>query len=147
MHAELLLDIFGQRMHLQTKVLPLYRIEEIEADGELGTKTGVNPLTQQRPGLTEHQVLRRDLDPDRTKPEIETVLLRHTVKTPGIVGGRWVEIAHLFHPLTTPHTGVKEGHYPKRLARRLMQCGMQCLPGHQCRLALDIGIEQEVDGR
>ncbi|MNR51156.1 hypothetical protein D3C85_1707880 [compost metagenome] len=69
MHAKLLLDVLGQRMYLETEVLPADGIEKIEANRELGAKAGVDFLTQQRAGLKQHQVLRGDLDPHRAKTQ------------------------------------------------------------------------------
>ncbi|MNO08601.1 hypothetical protein D3C81_2313370 [compost metagenome] len=47
MHAELLLDVFGQRMHLQAEVLATHGVEEIEADRELCAEAGIDCLPEQ----------------------------------------------------------------------------------------------------
>ena len=58
-HAEVLLDVLGERMDLEGEVAAAHRVEEVEADGELVAEARVDRLAEQRARLVEHQVDRR----------------------------------------------------------------------------------------
>ncbi|MNP17611.1 hypothetical protein D3C76_1100480 [compost metagenome] len=49
MHTEMLLDVFRQRVHLETEILPTDGIEQVKTDREFGAETGVYALAQQGP--------------------------------------------------------------------------------------------------
>ncbi|MNT10880.1 hypothetical protein D3C72_1457330 [compost metagenome] len=49
MHAEMLLDVFRQRVHLEAEVLPADGIQQVKTDREFGAETGVYALAQQGP--------------------------------------------------------------------------------------------------
>src|SRR5258706_16085432 len=43
---KLLLNVLGQRMHLKREIAAFHRVEKIEADRELGSKTGMHRLAE-----------------------------------------------------------------------------------------------------
>src|SRR6185437_15190752 len=124
-HPEMFAYILRRWMHLQTQISAAHRIQEIEAYRELVTKTRLHRIPQQRAALLEHQVDRRRFEKHGPKPEKQTILLRHTIETPGIVGLPGIQIADLLHPLAAPRTGIKKRHYPERPPHRLPQRGIQ----------------------
>ncbi len=79
-HAEILLDVLGERMHLKREVLSADGIEEVKADGELRAEARVYPFAEQRAGLGRRRILRGDLHHRAALFEQQAVLLRHAVK-------------------------------------------------------------------
>ena len=67
-HPEMLLDVFGERMHLERKIAAAHRVEEVEPDGKLIAEPRVDRFAEQRARLVEDQIERRDLEPDVAKP-------------------------------------------------------------------------------
>ena len=106
-HAEVLLDIFRQRMNLQGKVSSLHGIQKIETDGELGTETPVHPLSQELMGMGQDQI---DTGKDQAgvpDGEAEAVFLGNTVKAPGQVTGFCRYPQSAAEPLPAPYARVE----------------------------------------
>ena len=100
---------------------------------------------QQRLGLVQHQVGRRQLEPFRPEAEQQAVLLRHAVEAPTEVRGLGVEVADLLHPLSAPGRRVEERHQPKRPGRQVGQPTPYVVAAGQQRPVPDSGVEPEVD--
>src|ERR1700687_5668854 len=75
----------------------------------------------------------------------KTVLFRYAIKAPRVVLGLSRQIAHLFHPLSAPRSGIEEGHYPKRPVRRILQSLQMLGPSdHHGQIAL-ICVQQKIN--
>ena len=55
-HPEAVLDVLGQRVHLEREVAPAHRVEEVEADRELGAEARVDGLAEQLARVAEDEV-------------------------------------------------------------------------------------------
>ena len=130
-HIEGVLDILGQRVHLQRKVLPVDGIEHIKPDRELGAEAGVHPLTQQRPRLGKHKVDRRRLDHDVPKAEQKAVFLRYAVKAPGVVAAVFGQVKLPLHPVAAPDARVVVRGHAEGPAGRRGQRGAVIVPRQQ----------------
>src|ERR1017187_7444890 len=62
-HAEMVLDVFGQRMHLERQMATAHRVEKIEADGKFIAESRVNRVTKQLAWLVKHQINRGNFKP------------------------------------------------------------------------------------
>ncbi len=51
-----LLNVFGQRVHLKRKIAAIHRVEKIEADGKLSSKTRMHRLAEKFMRMLEDQV-------------------------------------------------------------------------------------------
>ena len=58
-HAEFFIDIFGQRMYLQGKVLTAHRIQQVKTDLEFCAEPAVDSFTQQFMRRIEDKILCR----------------------------------------------------------------------------------------
>ncbi len=152
-HAERLLDVVDERVHLEREVLASHGVEEVEADRELGAEARVRPLAQQRPRLREHQVQRRDLQ-ERAVGVLEQqrVLLGDAVEAPGVVRRPVGQVEPLLHPLPAPHAGVEERHHAQRRVRGVLQGRAEGVAGDHARLVPGrrrgpggAGVEHEVE--
>src|SRR5579859_583045 len=114
-HAEVLLDVFRQRMDLEGKIAAFHGVQKVKADGKLGAKAGVHGVAEKSARMLKNQVNRRYLDVCRAKAEQETVLLRNAIETPRKVRYVSRKLTYLFHPLAAPRSRIKEGNQPKRL--------------------------------
>ena len=146
-HAEMLADVFGQRMHLQAQVAPVHGIEEIETNGKFCAKTGIYILSQQLPWLVINQVNRGYFHRGSIKIEQQAVLLRHTIETPGIVHRRPVEVAYFLHPLPAPGARIEKRDHAERLGSRLFQGSPYRFAGSHFRAAFGVGVQHKIPVR
>src|SRR5260370_4551777 len=51
----------------------------------------------------------------------KAILFRYAIKAPCVVLGVPRQVADFFHPLSSPRSGIEEGHYAKRPVRRILQ--------------------------
>ena len=106
-HTKFFVDIFRQRMYLQGKILASHSIEQVKPDRKLCAEPAVHTLTEQLMRCIQNKILRRNLQHFSADFQIQTVLLRDTVKAPGEVFLRSIKTEVFFHPLTAPHARIK----------------------------------------
>ena len=143
-HAEVLLDVLGERMDLERQVAALHRIKKVEADGEFVAEAGVYGIAQQGPRLVEHQVQRRQLQPRLAQPQQQAVFFRHAVEAPAVVDGRAVQIADFLHPLPAPGGRIEKGHHAEGPRHRMPQAATHGLAVGQLRLPRVVRVQNEV---
>ena len=144
MHAEMVLDVFGERMHLEREVAAAHRVQEIEADGKLVAKPRVDRLAQQGARLVKHQVQGRDFKADIAEAEQQAVFFRHAIEAPAVVLRAAVQVADFLHPLAAPRRGIEEGHDAERPRDRVAQAAPHGVAFGQLRLARVVGVEDEI---
>ena len=120
-HVEGILDVLGERVHLQGQVLAAHRVQHVEADGELLAEAGVDAVAQQGTGLLQHQVQGRGLDERAAEVQQQAVFLGHAVKAPSIVAAVFRQFKVVLHPVAAPHARVKVGHHAEGTAGGLAQ--------------------------
>ena len=84
--AELLLRELVSGMNLQAEVAALHRVEEVEADGETLAEASPDLLAEQLAAMSQHDILRRQLEEHALGFEIEAILLGHAVEAPAEIG-------------------------------------------------------------
>ena len=102
-------------MDLQRQVLPSHRIQKIKTDRELRAEARVYFSPEQFLRVPEDQVHGRHLQDRSVEVKAYTVLFRHAVEAPSVIGLVRIQSAHLLHPLPAPHSGVKIGNDPEWL--------------------------------
>ena len=144
MHAEILLDVFRERMHLETQVAATHRVEKIEADGKFVAETRMHFFAQQRAGLIKNQINGGNFQPRVAETEQQRIFLRHAVETPAVILRAAVEIANFLHPLAAPRRGIEEWHDAKRLRHCLTQTAPDSFTLGELRLARIVCVEDEI---
>ena len=145
MHAEGLLDVLGQGVHLQGEVLAVHRVQKVEPDGEVQAKARVHAVAQERARRKEHQILRRHLHDGVPALEQQAVLLRHAVKAPGVVLLGGVQAADLLHPLPAPDAGVEVRRHAEGALRHERQRRAEVLAPHHHGLVALVRLQEVVD--
>ncbi|MDF2561707.1 MAG: hypothetical protein K0R99_3153 [Microbacterium sp.] len=141
-------------MHLQAEVAAVHRVEEVEADRELGAEARERLRAEQVDRAAEDEVEGGDLDHAALSLQQQGVLLGYAVEAPRVVVLRGVEADEVLHPLAAPDSGVEERHDAERPVRRILQSlaergagdhagfgGVRMLFGRRDRVA----VEHEVD--
>src|SRR3984893_18315640 len=143
--SKLLLNILGQRVHLKGEIAALHCVEKIEADGELGSKTRMHRFAEQLMRMLKYQVNGWDFYLHVAETKQKAILFRYAIKAPCVVLGLPRQVAHFFHPLSAPRSGIEEGHYAKRPVRRILQSlQMQSPTDHLGQIAL-ICVQQKIN--
>ena len=138
-------DVSGKRVDLEREIAAAHGIEEIEADGKLRAESAFNELAQQRARLHENEVEGGDLDAARTKTEKQAIFFRHAIETPGVVGLVAWQVAHCFHPMTTPWTGIEERDNTKGAMGGGMERGVEVGAANHFGGVGLVAIEKKVD--
>ena len=131
-------------MHLQAQVLPAHGIQEIEPDGEFRAKPRKILLSQKFPRLIQGEIHRRGFNPHSAVIQIQAVFLGNPVKRPGIVFLSGIQMAHLFHPLPAPNTGVKIRNQAEWPGGELLQPSTEPRAADHGRVVFRVGIQIEV---
>src|SRR6266536_3221302 len=95
--------------------------------------------------MLKYQVNGGDLYLHVAEAEQKTVLFRYAIKAPCIVLGLPRQVAHFFHPLSAPRSGIEEGHDAKRPVRGILQSFEMQGAGYHFRHIALIGVEQEIN--
>src|SRR5581483_1909828 len=121
MHSEFVLDVFGERMHLQRQIASTHRVEEVEANWELCAKPRMDRFPKKLLWMQKHQINRRNLDAMRAETQNNTVLLGNTVEAPGMIRRILRQIAYLLHPVPTPRAWIEVGNHAKWTVHRALE--------------------------
>src|SRR5882724_5269150 len=109
----MLLDVFGQGMHLKRQVPSAHRIEKVKADGKFWPETLVNLVTEQCDRFAPDEVQAGQFNALLAEVEHQAILLRHTIKAPAIIGCAAVQIKNFLHPLSAPRGRIEKRHDTK----------------------------------
>jgi hypothetical protein len=85
--TEVLCHVGAKRMHLEGEISALHRVEEVESDRKLSPEGAEHVVAEERFRLLVDERQGRRLEPARSEPETQAVLLRHAVEAPGEVRG------------------------------------------------------------
>ena len=94
-------------MYLQGKILSSHSVKQVKPDRKLCAESAVHALAEQFMWCIQNKILCRNLQHFSADFQIQTVLLRDTVKAPGEVFLRSIKTEVFFHPLTAPHARIK----------------------------------------
>src|ERR1035438_4676948 len=95
--------------------------------------------------MLKYQVNGWDLYLHVAEAKQKAVLFRHAIKAPCVVLGLPRQVANFFHPLSAPRSGIEEGHYAKRPARRILQSPQMLRPGDHLGLVAPICVQQKIN--
>src|SRR6185369_14848063 len=143
-HSELAANVLGLWVHLQREVASTHRVEEVEADWELRSESGIDFLTEQFSWVEKRKIDSRDLKTSLSKTEKQTILFRNTIKTPRMIRHIFWKIAYCFHPVSPPRAGIKVRNYSERVVSDFTQSFAQSEPGYQLGY-VTVRIDQKID--
>src|ERR1035438_6524176 len=75
----------------------------------------------------------------------KAVLFRYAIEAPRVVLGFPRQVAHFFHPLSAPRSGIEKGHHAKRPVRRILQPAQMLHPGDHLGLVALICVQQKIN--
>src|ERR1043166_5119661 len=133
MHAEMMLDVFRQRMHLERKIASANRIQKIEADRKFISKSRMHGFAQQRLRMREYQVNRWNFQCLISKAKQEAVLFGDAIEAPTIVRRVSVEVTCRLHPLAAPRRRIEERHDTKWSGQSVPESAPHSFPIRQLR--------------
>ena len=129
---------------MQREILSAHRIEEIETNGIFVPEPRMYLFSQKKSRAIKHHVYGGNLYSHVPETHINTVFFGNSVKRPGIVCLRTVQVTHFLHPLTAPDLGRKIGNQTERTARKRFEPLAPAVAAHHFRAPRRICIEQVV---
>ncbi len=84
-HAELVLNVFSERMNLQRQIASAHCVEEVEADRKLCSKPRMHSIAKKLHRLQKDEIDCGNLNPVIAETKEKTVLLGHAIEAPRIV--------------------------------------------------------------
>ena len=143
-HAKVFTNKLCSRMYLHAQVSSSHRIQKIETNWEILTKACLYRFTQQFSRFQQHQIHRRQFKAYTVHFKIKTVFLGNTIETPTIILLFRIQPAHLFHPLSTPRSRIKERNHTERSLNRFFYTLEKSFLINQPRLIGNMSIQPEV---
>jgi hypothetical protein len=142
-HTETITDKLSGRMHLQTQITSAHRIQKVETNREVFSKACLHRFTKQLFTFQQNQIDRRKFEAHSVHLKIEAVFFGHTVKAPAEIFAFTIQIANLFHPLTTPGSRIEERNYPERCVHRCLYPFKESILINHLRCPGHMGVNPE----
>ena len=105
----------------------------------------MNALSKQFMRMRKNQINRGNFHSCIAEAEQQAVLLRNAVETPRMVGTVERKIAHLFHPVAAPWSGIEIGRHAERPLRGGAQSAAEIVPADHLRQRGFICVQQEIE--
>ena len=146
-HVEVLADVLGERVHLEGEIAAAHGVEEIEADGKVEAKAGMDGFAHEGLGMQEHHVGRGNFKAEIAEAKQQAVFFGNTIEAPRVVGGVSGEIERFAHPLPAPWAGIKERNQTQGRVHGTIEGVAKDLARKQLRSVGNIGVEHPVHAR
>ena len=146
-HPERVLNVLGQRMHLQAQVSAADGVQKVKANREFRAEARVNLVTQERFRFLMHQIDGGCFHNDAVHIQQEAVFLRHTIEAPCVIGLFRGKPADGLHPLPAPNAGVEIRRNAEGLRDRLFERIAVAVAGHHAGRLGVVGVQQVVNMR
>ena len=143
--TELLLCELVGGMYLEAEVAALHGVEEVEADGETLAEAMPHLLSEQLASVSQHDILRRQLEELTVGLQVEAVLLGHAVEAPAVVHLFARQVADFLHPLASPRSRVEERNDAEGFPSRAFQALPHLRVGNHFRLVATVRVNPELD--